>query len=167
LTLFPQPKPVIPVPKGNRGVAFESLLQFQFGRYKAAGWLIIRNHVPSIYQGKGLARVIGKAPPDWILMKNGVSFLIDAKDCQDTSYGFSEIPEHQADWFSAAIKAGCRAGLVIRFSSGIVYWADWAAIGPLYADWQRGGKVAGINQGNLAALTREVRGFDFLGAALD
>jgi penicillin-binding protein-related factor A (putative recombinase) len=166
--LFPRQPALKGQSQANRGRAFEKLIQLQLSRYQAAGWLVIRNYPAVLLQEGGKsARVIGKAPPDWLLVKNGDCILIDAKSHQGERWPLAEVAPHQAAWFDNAQQAGCIVGIVLQFQG--VWWLSWEELGPRWHRWEEGNcprGLASLDGVELEAVGSRVEGVDFLSVAV-
>lgn len=166
-SLFP-PLPSLPCSQANRGKAFEQQLQWQLERYRRAGWLVIRQYPAVLLQEGGKsAKVIGKAPPDWLLCKNGQLYVIDAKSHQGERWPLSEVAPHQARWFDAAMQAGGQAGVVLSLE-GAVWWLPWFNLGARWHRWNEGNCPRGLASLAVDALQEvgnRVAGCDFLAVA--
>jgi len=184
-TLFPtQPH----TSHANRGLPFEQALAWQLKRYEGDKWLVIRQQprhqilkgrvaevierrdLPTAYRLiDGLvAKIIGKGPPDWILMRGPTSLLIDAKSSVADRWPLSEVADHQAEAFDRATQAHVIAGVVAQIR-GVVWWLPWSSIGPLWHRWAKGGAKRGeASLGDVELETYGVRcnGFDFLEVAI-
>jgi penicillin-binding protein-related factor A (putative recombinase) len=166
--LFPTPPPAAGQPHANRGKAFEQQLQLQLERYRRAGWLVIRQYPAVLLQEGGKsARVIGKAPPDWLLCKNGRLFVIDAKSHQGERWPLSEVAPHQARWFDETQAAGGQAGVVLN-REGAVWWLPWCELGQWWHRHHRGEAGRGqasLGAAELAEVGDRCPGCDFLAVA--
>jgi len=172
----------------NRGLPFEQALAWQLRRYEGDKWLVIRQQprhqilggrvaevierrdLPTAYRLiDGLvAKIIGKGPPDWILMRGSTSLLIDAKSSVADRWPLSEVADHQAEAFDRATQAHVIAGVVAQIR-GVVWWLPWSTLGPLWHRWAKGGAKRGeASLGDVELETYGVRcnGFDFLAMAL-
>jgi len=157
-------------------------------RYEGDKWLVIRQQprhqilkgrvaevierrdLPTAYRLiDGLvAKIIGKGPPDWILMRGPTSLLIDAKSSVADRWPLSEVADHQAEAFDRATQAHVIAGVVAQIR-GVVWWLPWSSIGPLWHRWAKGGAKRGeASLGDVELETYGVRcnGFDFLEVAI-
>lgn len=172
----------------NRGLPFEQALAWQLRRYEGDKWLVIRQQprhqilggrvaevierrdLPTAYRLiDGLvAKIIGKGPPDWVLLRGPTSLLIDAKSSTADRWPLSEVADHQAAAFDAAAQAHVIAGVVAQIR-GVVWWLPWHALGPLWHAWHEGKAKRGqASLGDVELETVGVRceGFDFLASAL-
>jgi penicillin-binding protein-related factor A (putative recombinase) len=152
----------------NRGRPFEQLLGLQLERYRREGWLVIRQYPAVLLQDGGrTARVIGKAPPDWILYRNGLFLALDAKSYQGDRWPLSEVADHQAAWFDATERSGGVAGVVLVLA-GVVWWVGWDELGPRWRRWREGKAgwgEASMGEVQLVEAGELVTGMDFLAVA--
>jgi len=163
--LFPDHRPIRGQSQANRGKAFEQLLGWQLERYRKQGWLVIRQYPAVLLQDGGRsARVIGRAPPDWILHKNGLFLAIDAKSHQGDRWPLAEVADHQARWFDQAEASGGVAGVVLSLE-GAVWWLPWEELGPRWRRWKEGDAPRGfasLDADSLPVVGERVQDCDFL-----
>jgi len=165
MSLFPDQPPIRGQSHANRGRPFEQLLGLQLERYRRDGWLVIRQYPAVILQDGGrAARVIGKAPPDWVLHKNGLFLALDAKSYQGDRWPLSEVADHQAEWFGRTERSGGQAGVVLSLS-GVVWWLPWSELGPRWERWREGNAPRGfasLDADSLPIVGERVKELDFL-----
>ena len=172
----------------NRGLPFEQALEWQLARYRGQGWLILRQQprhqvigarVLEVIERPGrpdehrrvigtVAKIIGKGPPDWLMLKGPTSILFDAKSSVAERWSLSEVADHQAKAFDDAQAAHVTAGIVAQIK-GVVRWLPWHALGPLWHAWHEGKAKRGqASLGDVELETVGIRceGFDFLGVAI-
>lgn len=163
--LFPQQPAMKAQPHANRGKAFEAQLGLQLERYRAQGWLVIRQYPAVLLENGGKsAKVIGKAPPDWILHKHGQFLAIDAKSHQGERWPLSEVADHLAAWFFATEQSGGIAGIVLNLN-GAIWWLPWEELGPRWSRWKEGDcprGLASLEEDALIEVGNRVAGCDFL-----
>lgn len=143
---FP-PLPPAPVSHANRGKGLEGEIELCHARYRRAGAYVQRNPTEwkIIGQGKdGCVKAVpGKeSPPDYIVIRDGISVLLDAKETVKASWSLSNLHAHQADAFTAWSKQSPahRAGIVLRLAGDKrrVWWVDWEELQPVYEAWRAG-----------------------------
>ena len=161
MSLFPDQPPIRGQSHANRGKAFEAALELQLGRYKREGWLVVRQYPAVLPQGEGMARIVGKAAPDWMIYKAGLLVMVDAKSFQGERWPLSEVADHQAAWFDQAEVAGGAAGVVLHFEAQ-VWWMPWDVLGPWWHRWRNGGRPATLNRDQLMQVAKPCVGYDFL-----
>lgn len=140
--LFPDLVPP-PAPAANRGLAFEQRILAQMSGYQAKGWLCIRQYVPSIVVGDGsMARVVGRAAPDWLLCRHGVTVVAELKSTETTRWSLADLADHQASWLDQAAGAGASSGVLLQLGDA-VWWLPWYELRSVWLRWRRGDATRG------------------------
>jgi len=172
----------------NRGRALESALDTQHAVYEAQGRASVID-IPSRYKVLGRAGKSGgslivvpdvSGDPDYHVQAGGVSYLFDAKSCEDGRWPLDKLTEDQAARFDRHVKHGGRAFVLL--SLGVERWVlPWmrfaGAETGLWDLWTtsrlvRGGSGpkprgwASVGPAECVAIGARVRGFDWLSAAL-
>jgi penicillin-binding protein-related factor A (putative recombinase) len=154
LPLFPD-LPAPPAPAAHRGLAFERLVEGQVGGYRAQGWLCLRQYAPSVVVGDGsMAKVIGRAAPDWLLTRHGVVVVAELKSTETLRWSLADLADHQASWLDNAAGAGASAGVLLQLGDGAVWWLPWYELRPVWVRWRRGEAARGEASLDDAALLR-------------
>ena len=125
------------------GDAFEARLDRIHAGYVARGAVVFRLGPPSRSVKIGarvLLQPIDDAPPDYLAISEGVSYLFDAKSSETERWPFGKLKLHQAQHLDLAARAGrgrVVCGVVLALSRGLtVHWLPWSKLGPLWWRWQ-------------------------------
>jgi len=163
------------------GESFEARLDWQHAQYRARGVAVLRQGPPSrpvraTMGGRStiLLLPLGDAPPDFLAIADGITYLFDAKSQEEGPWPLSKLEPHQARALDAATLAGCGhvvAGIVLSLEGGRrVFWCPWTALAPLWWAWHRRVGTAARGTASLSAedcgrIGRECSGADWLAAA--
>ncbi len=172
--LFPATTPRLPVSHADRGKAWEAMLDAQHRRYAADRWIVWRQHPPPVITGEGgrEARIIGPARPDYLLCRDGVTVIVDAKSHAGPRWPLSEVSDHLAADLDSAQRAGVVAGIVLELDDA-GWWLPWTELAPRWHRWalatargetERGS--ASLSVADLQAVGEAVIGADWLPVAL-
>lgn len=164
----------------DNGETFEARLDWQHAQYRARGVAVLRQGPPSrpvraTLAGRSavLLLPLGDAPPDFLAIADGTTYLFDAKSQEEGPWPLARLEEHQARALDAATLAGCGrvvAGVVLSMERGRrVWWLGWRELAPLWWAWRRRVGVAPRGSASLSAedcgrIGRECGGVDWLGA---
>ena len=161
----------------NRGAVAESAIEAVHRGYTACGHYVQRN--PTAWRiigktkaGQMLAVPGSESPPDWIVVAEGVAFLLDVKSTIGPRWSLADLPEHQAAAFDRWQGQGptFRAGVVLSLNHhGALAWLPWSWLGPRWWSWyaqsQRAAPgTASISVGEIGA--HRLRSWDWLPRAL-
>lgn len=164
------------VSNANRGKGLEELLAWQHAIYEARGLYVQQNPTPykplrAGHRPPELVVVpLGEAPPDYLLVADGVAYLLDAKSTREERWSLDNLKGHQAASFSRWERQGStfRAGVVLQLAAGPLWWLPWAALAPAWETWRDGRARRGeasLGEDWLAANARRVVGVDWLAVA--
>jgi len=131
----------------NRGQVAEGAAYRVHLGYTAAGHYCQRNPTPYKVIGTaptkgapGALRVVPEAdaPPDWLVVANGIAFLLDVKQEAGVRFDFARVVKHQAQAFDFWEQQGptFRAGVLASLDRGaFLAWLPWSVIGHRWWKW--------------------------------
>lgn len=101
----------------NLGKTLEKKLEYMFRTLEHhRRILFVRVHVPLVKTKKGWIRT-EKQHFDYVLLCDGVTWCIDAKECSQKKFYFTKKIEHQTAAMRQAQALGHKAGFIIWFKS--------------------------------------------------
>ena len=172
----------------NRGRALESALDTQHAVYEAQGRASVID-IPSRYKVLGRAGKSGgslivvpdvSGDPDYHVQAGGVSYLFDAKSCEDGRWPLDKLTQDQAARFDRHVRHGGRAFVLLSLGveRWVLPWLPFAGAETGLRDRVEGAQAiragrgakprgwASLGPADCSAIGARVRGFDWLSAAL-
>ena len=163
----------------NRGKDFERAMEAVNALYQARGHAYTRFPTPyKVIRRQGPNLVVvpdSEAPPDYLLVAQGMSFVVDAKSTHENTWALKLLELHQArffdSWASQSIQH--RAGVVLSIhpegQGESIWWVDWDVLAPVWHRWHGGHAARGQASLSIQWLVRnavQVQQMDWLAAAL-
>lgn len=171
MPLLPPSAPQSPASHAHRGLPWERRLDDQHALYRRAGWYVRRQHVATVAQGGGLAKIIGNAPPDYLLAKHGIWIVADAKSWSSGGrWPLEQIADHLARDLSEATEGGGVAGIILDYG-GVGWWLPWCELRGRWERWAQtagraGGGAASLGEAELMEVGERFEGTDWLSVAV-
>jgi penicillin-binding protein-related factor A (putative recombinase) len=83
-------------------------------------------------KGSFLAVHVGKGPPDWIVLHNGLSILGDDKDSKKTRWSTGNVKKHQAQAFDLHEDNGGQSCILLRMHDRSRWCIPWVMLRPFW-----------------------------------
>ena len=160
----------------HRGEALEQLLDLVHASYQRAGHFAVRLGPPmrSVRSaGKCVWVPLSLAPPDYLVVAGGHSWLVEAKSTVGPHWSLGLLEAHQALALDAWERQGSthRGGVVLALDgrADVAWWLPWATLGPRWWAWSRIKRCApgagSLDAADCRLIGAEVRGGDWLAVA--
>lgn len=127
---------------GNRGRAWEQLLELYHARYEARGQAVVLRTPPPMRILRGLAGgqfvavYATEGPPDYVLLASGCAIAAEAKDCIAERWQLSKLHPHQARRLSAWQAQGGLGAVLLRHQPSSTQWVlPWSQLAPVWERW--------------------------------
>lgn len=136
----------------NRGVPWQRTLALANDRYRRAGLAVVFQTQAPIRMignpdrtGRFTATFAGDGPPDFVgeIAPSGRGVCFDAKECAGLTWGFAELPRHQARDLEGVHLQGGISFVALLFAAARerpaeAYVVPWHWLGPRWWAWHEG-----------------------------